>query len=345
MKKFLFCVSSIALIIIAATYGNSIYQAAAAKNTFTASALQGYSHDFDDALIQNARYGMATFAPLPSITHKPALKGVHISWDADDITDFEKKLDTTVDLVATEVHWGNNNQFPDFLSDAVADKGKTLVLFWNPMDYRGSISEQSDFSYDKILDGKWDDYITSFARSAAAYKGKVIIAPFEEVNGYWTPWSGTGIFGSHDDYIKTYRYLRTFFKSDNVSFAWVVNHISLPETESNSISAYYPGSAYVDIIGINGFNFGDPWLSFDEIFSAAVKEVSKYKKPIYVFSTGTGENDADSDKKPKWITGFLNSRLLKSGAISGWIWFNELKERDWRAWSSDKSLEAFKENL
>ena len=45
------------------------------------------------------------------------------------------------------------------------------------------------------------------------------------------------------------------------------------------------------------------------------------------------------------ITDALTVQMARHPEIAGWIWFNEAKERDWRVWSDERSLEAFRESL
>jgi hypothetical protein len=112
----------------------------------------------------------------------------------------------------------------------------------------------------------------------------------------------------------------------------------VPDTVANSIENYYPGDEYVDIVGINGFNFGKPWRSFDDLFGDALVRLKQYNKPIYILSTATAEGEQKAD----WIYDF-GEKLVLHPEVVGWVWFNIYKERDWRVNSDPASLEAFKE--
>lgn len=122
----------------------------------------------------------------------------------------------------------------------------------------------------------------------------------------------------------------------NVKFGWTMNSVSVPNTTENSIDKFYPGDSVVDIIGIDGFNFGNPWLTYTQIFDSALNTVYKYNKPIILTSMAC----AEGAKKPAWIADAINQIRLNS-KITGFIWFNENKERDWRIWSDASSLATF----
>jgi hypothetical protein len=147
---------------------------------------------------------------------------------------------------------------------------------------------------------------------------------------------------SPEKHIAAYRRIREFFRDvSNVSFGWSPNSNSVPNTALNQMEHYYPGDAYVDYVGVDGFNFGTPWVSFDQIFGDALKRLQSYKKPIYIFSFAS----AADPKKAEWISDALVTQIPKYPEIKGWIWFHELKEHDWQVWSDDASLAAFQNGI
>src|SRR5690606_23836664 len=170
----------------------------------------------------------------------PIQTGIHIRSITDLLT-AERKLDTSFDLVVVYSHWGNENAFPERLARRLEGTGKTIVVFWNAMDYRGGSQER--FSYEHILRGEWDKYIEKFARDAAEYEGEVFIIPFEEVNGNWTPWSGPiGGYTHIDEYKRAFIYLRAKFRQyENLKFGWVVNYLSVADIPENQRENFYPG--------------------------------------------------------------------------------------------------------
>lgn len=264
--------------------------------------------------------------------------GVHAAHGYE-VLEFESRTGTSVDIVAVHIHWGNERDFPSELGRAVLDRGATLMIFWNPMDYRVDTNGQSDFHYRNILNGDWDEYIDAFVSDVEGYRGNVIIAPLEEVNGEWVHWSGVGgAYGTREEYLATYRYLREkFLHVQNVTFAWVINHVSVPDSDDNAITRYYPGDAYVDVIGINAFNFGTPWIGFDTLVRRVIQELILLEKPILISSTASAEGPL----KPAWIEALFQSGYFRSGVLEGFLWFNENKEKNWLVWSDDASEAMF----
>lgn len=285
----------------------------------------------------------ANATPAPTPTPNPMASrtpywGAYTGWQIGDADALEAKIGKEINHRTLFVHWGNENEFPTQIAQQLKSEGKTLIIFWQAMDYNVSSTTDLRFNYDSILAGRWDSYIFSFAQSAKNFDGPVILIPFEEMNGNWYTWSGTENSNTPQKHISAYRYVRGFFRdAANVKFGWAINHESVPDTLANRIEAYYPGSEYVDYVGVNGFNFGNPWQSFSEVFSDALNRLKTYSKPIYIFSFAC----APGAQKAAWITDALSVQIPKYPEIVGWNWFNEDKETDWRIWSDANSLQAF----
>ncbi len=98
---------------------------------------------------------------------------------------------------------------------------------------------------------------------------------------------------------------------------------------------------YTDYVSVDGFNFGSPWETFDDIFGKALITLGQYKKPIYILSIGS----AEGTRKAGWIVDALGTELPKYPLLQGWVWFHENKEKDWRVNSDPASLSAFKSIL
>ncbi len=243
---------------------------------------------------------------------------------------FEQLVGSKVDLQAIFIGW--YEPFPLRYGPQVRDQGKTLVLFW----------EQYDVSLDEIINGSADRYIDEFAKGAKTYKGPIILVPFHEMNGDWAPWSGAVRGNSPTKVILAWKHIHDRFKGiSNVKFAWNINSASHPNTEANAIKNYYPGDEYVDYVSVDGFNDGDPWLTFAQIFDRVLSELSQYHKPIYILSMASKQGPL----KPDWIIDALTVEIPKHKEVVGWIWFNENKEANWLVNSDPATLTAFKQGI
>lgn len=285
-----------------------------------------------------------TAKPATPIAHSELRWGAYVGWQDGALDSFEKLVGNKVDILADFVSWGNEKDFPSQYGATVRDKGKTLLIYWEAEDYNNEVPNDARFGYDSILAGKWDSYFKQFAAAAKTYGGPVILVPFDEMNDNVSPWDGTVNNNTPAKHIAAFRRIRDIFRTaaPNVKFGWAVNSLSVPDVAGNQIENYYPGDSYVDYVGVDGFNFGDPWQSFDQVFDPAMKKLVAYNKPIYIFSMASREGDQKAD----WIKEGLGTHISTYSNVVGWIWFNENKsdngEYDWLVNSDAKSLAAFK---
>jgi len=273
----------------------------------------------------------------PSPTPTSAASSTAVLWGAyagDQTTDaanFELQVGHKMNLQTVFVDL-SSNPFPSQFGATVRDQGKTLIIFWEPYNV----------TLDQIAGGSLDSYIKQFATAAKTYGGPVILAPLPEMNGDWDPWGGTIGTNSPAKVITAWKRIHDLFAGvTNVKFGWAVNNESVPDTANNQLENYYPGDAYVDYVGVDGFNFGDPWQSFSQVFDGSLARLIKYNKPIYIFSFAC----AESSQKPAWITNTLTVQIPKYPQIVGWVWFNQNKEQNWLVWSDSAALNAFKAAL
>ena len=227
--------------------------------------------------------------------------------------------------------WGDT--FPWSEAGPLKQKNQTLIIFW----------EQNGATLDQILGGVSDAYIQDFATATKNYGGPVIIIPLHEMNGDWNIWDGTYGSNTPKKVVLVYQHIHDVFMAMNVpnaKWGWAVNNDSVPNTPQNQIGNYYPGTDYVDYVGVDGFNFGNPWQTYSDVFSSALQQLKAYGKPIYIFSMAC----ADGPQKSAWISDAL-AQIKSDPNIAGFIWFNENKEKNWLINSDSASLSAFKQGL
>lgn len=252
--------------------------------------------------------------------------GAYVGDSTVDIDTFENLVGKEVDM--RSVFYGFEDGFPMRYLSTIGTQGKTLLIFW-----------ESSFGYDSINNGSKDTIIRKFALDAKAYGYPVILAPFHEMNGNWSPWSGTLNNNTPEKFVTAWRRIHSLFEGvTNVKFALVYNSVSIPNISGNQFKDYYPGDSYVDYVGLDGFNFGYPWMSFKSIFDAPLKQIALYNKPIYIFSMGS----VPGVDKALWISDALGVQVYNY-PIEGWVWFNQNgHDGNWLVNSDPASLEAFK---
>ena len=137
-----------------------------------------------------------------------------------------------------------------------------------------------------IVDGVYDDFFESWAQKSGNF-GKPIILRFGfEMIGNWFSW------GQKPKIFKAaWRRVYAIFEKNNarnVKWMFAPNAIFGTDAKVVNIAQYYPGSDVVDLIGIDGYNFGinhdqwHQWQTFSEIFEESIlglTQLSKYPRP------------------------------------------------------------------
>jgi beta-mannanase len=229
--------------------------------------------------------------------------------------------------------------------NAVAHGATPMITleFW---DYREETTEQPEYSLARIASGAHDAYLRQFARDAKALEHPILLRPLHEMNGSWYPWCGTVNGNSPSEFIPAWRHVCDVFReegADNVRFVWCPDATSVPNVPENSVPVYWPGESYVDYVALDGYNRGvpDSWRSFSEIFGPAYELVASLTdRPLFVAETGCAEAGGD---KAVWIAEMFRDLTTTYPRITGIVWFNRRKERDWRIESSAGSLAAYRE--
>jgi beta-mannanase len=246
------------------------------------------------------------------------------------------------------------DSFPTEYNQTVGQAGRTLLIFWEPNNGTDVVN-QPDFNYSAILSGKYDASMQTFAAAAKAYGYPVILVPMDEMNSNWEPWGGTVNGNSPAQFAQVWAHIHDIFvnaNATNVKFGWAPNSTSVPNTNANAISAYWPGAQYVDYVGVDGFNGnGDPWTPFSSIFTPSLmNQLAAYGKPVMIFSLGSTVNQSDPTAKAAWIKQGLGPNGLISSfpGLAGWVWFNQnggTPATNWLINSDPNSLAAFQAAL
>ena len=118
---------------------------------------------------------------------------------------------------------------------------------------------------------------------------------------------------------------------------------------------YYPGDAYVDWVGVDGYNFGDhhdkwhKWESFEVLFGPLLADLAKRypNKPLMLAEFGCAVGEAKA--RQQWIRKAYAYLREKCPRVRAVIWFNYDKRREgepnWRIDATEGALEAFNETF
>jgi len=282
-----------------------------------------------------------------------------------EVVEDRTRLDLTTQMVGRNLaivmfhsHWGaNSGAFDVGLLEYIDATGAVPLVTWEawrPLYAGGvAVADQPVFGLKNLVAGEFDPFIESWAFGLAAYGKPVMLRFGHEMNGDWYPWA-VGVNGNTaEDFVAAWRYIHDIFKAAGASnVAWVWSPIAGSATPSRQVNLViedvYPGDEYVDWIGMSGFNFGTTqqpwgvagWETFSQIFFASYTRIGAIAdKPIVIAETASTEEGGD---KPAWITSTFSTELPERFPnVRAVVWFNIIKETDWRVESSPESLRAF----
>lgn len=261
----------------------------------------------------------------------------------DPVESLQQSIERPVEIVNWYQHWdGWAPAYNRDWAERVIASGRAPLITWEP--WRPTAVEQPAFSLARIADGTHDDYISAWAHGVASTRGRVYLRPMHEMNGNWYPWAGTVNGNSAKTYIAAWRRLHKIFDrvgADNVRWVWSPFVDDVPNTQDNRFESYYPGSRYVDVLSLDGYNWGAEhpdyggWRSFRTVFLSAYRRITKLgPQPVWIAETASAP---EGGEKARWVAEMF-SDARKMSRIEAIIWFNVDKERDWRL---DSVAEAF----
>jgi glycosyl hydrolase family 26 len=215
------------------------------------------------------------------------------------------------------------------------EHGRTALISWAPGYWDG----RSGYSLDDILRGDLDQYVRDRARRFASFGAPIFFRPMAEMNGDWSAWNGRP-----DVYVAAWRRIHDLFEEEgahNVVWVWCPNAVDWPSAPWNRAALYYPGNAYVDWVGIDGYNWGQSsWVSFTGIFETAYREWAG-RKPIMIAETGAS---AGGGSRAAWLLAARDALKSRFAAVAAVVWFDVAVpgHRDWRLRPRFEGFSAFR---
>ena len=253
------------------------------------------------------------------------------------------QLETTLGRKVAVSHnfVGWNDDYTSWVRSTLTG-GRIPLVTWEPW------INGTGVSIDDIASGGQDAMIRSRAQAAGGIGQKFFLRWGHEMNGNWYPWDGFhngASAAAAGKYIAAYRHIHDLFVAagaTNVLWVFCPNVDSVPGDAWNAWSNYYPGDAYVDWMGFDGYNWGtvqtgSTWRSFASIAGTIYAGLAGKAKPIMLAETASTEQGGD---KAAWISGIVPA-LKTSPSIKALVWFHMNKETDWRVDSSSAARDAF----
>lgn len=270
----------------------------------------------------------ATFEGVPLVPQNGVYLGAFYG-DADAATT-DAAIGRTPQIHLGYVGWEDAWATDPALADD-RERGQISLVNWEPFGVE----------FADIVAGKYDDMLARRGEEASRLAAPVFVdfaAEMNEEEGW----------GGHDPqlYVAAYRHVHDVVSraaGGRVVWVWAPNNVD--SDGAPAAMEYYPGDAYVDWTGIDGYNWGTSregfaWQSVESVFAAVYDELHALGKPIMIAETASAE---EGGSKAEWIRSLVPTLRDRFPDIRAVVWFDIAKERDWRIRSSNDSLDAFRE--
>ncbi len=213
--------------------------------------------------------------PIPLQDEPPGT--THMEAELKALPGFDAQLNRPLSIVHAYQEWTNLTPASQ-LRQVLAD-GSIPLIDWSCGDTDAN-----------IVAGHDDALITSFAQELAGLKAPIFLRWYYEPNfpgsvNYQNCIAGGGPAG----YVQAWQHIHNLFMATgatNVAFVWA---IALAGNQTD-ITSYYPGPAYVDWIGADGYfrsaNMAAGQDAFGQKFSTWYSEFASFGKPLMVSETG-----------------------------------------------------------
>jgi mannan endo-1,4-beta-mannosidase len=262
---------------------------------------------------------------------------------------FERMIAAKADIAS--YYYGFGDVFPAAAERRLSDGGRRkLLLSWDMGPTR----------FTEWSSGQHDPYLDQIAAAARSYPNKVYVRPWPEMNGDWQTFQPTADGGrlhggTYAQFKSAWRYVVTYLRTHGATnLRWVFNPTADTYGETTPVQAIWPGKRYVDVLGLDGFNWGADnlwgrWTSFSAIFRTQYAKLTALhpRAPVWICEVASKEprvaDGAPVDRtrdKAAWVRSMFNHRGMPR--IKALIWFHAKKERDWRVNSSPGVVNAFR---
>lgn len=283
--------------------------------------------------------------PLPVLSERIGVTGDAILWNLEEATEFEFLTGNRPAMIHGYAALAHDVPVTELTS--ALDLGYEVMLTiepWVAADFNEPASA--------LAAGEMDGHLRRWAKGLMDLDRPILVRFMHEMNGNWYPWSAGWKGNNAESVRRAYIHAWTVFEeagATNLRWVWSPN---VGRPIGVSFADLYPGDAYSDFVGLDGYNGGDDvaqmggWRTFEEVFSNSIQEIEALTdRQIIIAETASSGSGGD---KSVWISEMFDY-LETNEDIYAVLWFQVDKrssgETDWRFNSDRASSQAFSARL
>lgn len=244
---------------------------------------------------------------------------------------------------------------------AIWESGRLPLLTWEL--FTPTPAATPDDAVSRALSGAYDDYLDAWTATLVDWCSgpdgelgtdddrRLHLRPLHEPNGDWYPWAPAAIGADPALYARAWRRIhrrvsQAGVTDDRVAWIWAVNHVDVGGVPAESL---FPGDDVVDLVGVDGFNWGasqswsqweTPAAIFDDMF-ARVRSVSTCPVCVPEFGCTTATLDGpDPERKGEWLRDAFAHFVDRDVVLAAY--FDIEKETDWQVFGGSRGANTIR---
>jgi hypothetical protein len=270
--------------------------------------------------------GIATASVIPSIAAAHCLRlGVYADRPARTLPALKRSAGNAVTVISAYLTAGGT--IPASLISAANSDDAELLLTWEPDDGSNG-ADQPAHRLSMVTSGKYDASLRALVSQLRQVHSGAILRPMPEMNTPWFAWSGTVNHNTPGEFLRAWKHVRRVVESTSgggrIPMLWTPYVWSTPDNAANAISKYFPGRSEVDLVGADGYNFGNrgqlTWTDPGALFGAAYRQIELLaSKPFWIGETGSTAVGGD---KAGWILSLGTLQASSMPRLAGVVWYD-----------------------
>ena len=202
------------------------------------------------------------------------LQDFYVNGFDSELTDLEEKLEYTFPVILYYRHFPTH-AFPTAEMQENYEAGRLVELTLQLTDN----NNENMYAASPLLEiyrGHMDEELRVWARAAADFGHPFLFRLNNEMNSDWTSYGGVVNLGDPAIFTAVWQRIYRIFEEEGVdNCIWIFNphDRQAPPSNWNDSLAYWPGSEYVQMIGVTGYNNGtyytqwaEEWREFEAIY-------------------------------------------------------------------------------
>jgi Glycosyl hydrolase family 26 len=218
-------------------------------------------------------------------------------------------------------------EIPASLISAANSDDAELLVTWEP-DGGSDGADQPQHRLSEVTSGRYDTSLRTLVAQLRTVRAGSILRPMPEMNTPWHAWSGLVNHNTPAAFVRAWDHVRRVVRSavggSRIQMLWTPYAWSTPDTAANAFARYFPGRNQVDLVGADGYNFGNrgslTWSDPGTIFSPAYQQIeSLAAKPFWIAETGSTAVGGD---KAGWILSLSTLQSTSMPRLAGLVWYD-----------------------